>query len=390
MNTSPKQDSLDKAIQILEKEPYIGIDTESSGFYTYFSELCLIQLSAGHNHFIIDPLVNLDLSALGDICANSKILKIFHSAISDIMELKRHLKWNFVNIFDTFLACRFLGHASCSLFSLVTEYENIELEKKEQKSNWKQRPLTSSQLEYAHLDTVYLGSLMIKLREKLERYNMYKEIEEEFSEICKVTVAPSPNNEINEEAWKRIPHLKDFSAEEQAMIRELYFLREKQARIDNIAPFRLLPNHAIVQLIKKRPSDIEKSRISNYFAPSFLEKNKTEIAKILTGKELDFSFLKIIKDKKRLIDSKEKSLLKKLKKWRLQVAEYRGIDTSIILTNQTLNKIVKSKPQNMSELSALEILSQWKINHYGKQILDIILDKYDGTLLEGLSRLEEK
>ncbi len=124
------QKSFDQAVADLRTKPQIALDTESSGYFTYYPEICLIQISALGRHYIIDTLQAIKLDALGAICKDPSIVKIFHAAAADIRELKHSYNWEFQNIFDTFLACRLLGHASCSLVSLVEEYEGIVLQKK--------------------------------------------------------------------------------------------------------------------------------------------------------------------------------------------------------------------------------------------------------------------
>ncbi len=381
------QKPLDCAIESLKTAPRVAIDTESSGYYTYFSELCLIQISSMGKHYVIDPLSNLKLDGLGEICKDPGITKIFHSAASDIVELKRAFNWEFHNIFDTFLACRLLGHASCSLASLVIGYEGVELEKKEQKSNWKQRPLSRSQLEYAHLDTVYLESLVEKLKVELDEVNMYTELAEEFERLCSIKVDTSePDVTVG---WQRISGAKSLSPQEQAMLRELYLLRDKRGRKENIAPFRILSNPSLLWLVRKRPDNLEKPLLMKSAHPAFVKEDGVQILKIL--KEQQVSSIRVIKDnvKTHKLSSTAKLNLKHLKKWRRRIAEYRGIDPSMVIGSRGLDAIVKSAPKNKQELEALDVLGPWKMNAYGQQVLDIIANTYDGSLPEALPRLPQ-
>ena len=49
-----KQHQLDIALSRLSETARIAVDTEFSGYYTYFQEICLIQISSGPYHFVID------------------------------------------------------------------------------------------------------------------------------------------------------------------------------------------------------------------------------------------------------------------------------------------------------------------------------------------------
>ena len=383
-----KQDQLDSALKEIQKASRIAIDTESSGYYTYFSDLCLIQISAQGKNYIIDPLSKINLEVLAELCADPTKTKIFHSAASDIIEIKRAYDWKFSNVFDTFLSSRFLGHANCSLSSLVAEYEGVQLEKKEQKSNWKQRPLSQSQLEYAHLDTVYLESIMDKLKLKLENYGMYNELLEECALVCQLEV--EPQKQLNPTGWKHIPEAKQFSIEQQGILRELYFLRDARARKENIAPFRILSNASMARLVKERPDNIAKTALRKAFHPAFLNKDKDLILQILKGEDIEPLLVEKEVHNKAKIEPKEKSILKKLKKWRSRIAEYRGIDPSMIITSRTLSLIARKAPLEIADLEALDQkLSAWKIKNYGQQILDIIAGSYDGSIPESLPRLPD-
>ena len=163
-----KQQDLDLAVSVMGRSQYVSVDTESSSFYTYESELCLIQISASGKNYLIDPLANLTVDGLAEIFANPSIVKVMHTAASDISELRRLRKFKFENLFDIMVGCRMLGFVSCSLVSLVKHYTGRDLEKTEQKSNWKKRPLTASQMEYAHRDTIYLEEIMKAMKVELE------------------------------------------------------------------------------------------------------------------------------------------------------------------------------------------------------------------------------
>ncbi|MBW7856955.1 MAG: ribonuclease D, partial [Leptonema sp. (in: Bacteria)] len=175
-----RQDQLDLAISQLDKADFLSVDTESSSFYTYYSELCLIQISSNRLHLVIDALASLDLSGLGKLFNGLSILKIFHDAPADMTELHRRYHWPIHRIFDTHLAAKYLNHESCSLLALAKYYIGVQLEKKEQKSNWLKRPLSKSQLDYAHLDTLYLQPIQDQMTASLKKSNLYIEFESEM------------------------------------------------------------------------------------------------------------------------------------------------------------------------------------------------------------------
>ena len=371
-----QQNQLDAVLPRLAATEVLAIDTESSGYYTYHSEICLIQISANDQHYIIDALANLHLDQLGKLCKDCGVTKIFHAASSDLAELKKAYQWEFCNIFDTFLASRFLGHASCSLSSLVAEYEGVELKKKEQKSNWKKRPLSRSQLEYACLDTVYLQSLMQKLKRQLQEYDMYEEVSQEFNLICSTKASRLRDDDLK--IWrKQIPQAKKLSITEQNILQGIYQLRDLRAREENIAPFRILSNSALLSLVKAGPTGLENPEINKFFHPVFLKKDKKNIYRILKDQKVDILEQAKVTEKSKakaveIPSAETKQLAKRLKKWRNYVAEYRGMDAAIILSARCINSIAKECPKSLEALQNLDILTPWKLANYGPKILDII------------------
>ena len=72
---------LHKLVEKLSLTTRIAIDTEADSLYHYFEKACLIQLSAGGENYIIDPLAGLDLSGFFQAVSGKEI--IFHGADYD-------------------------------------------------------------------------------------------------------------------------------------------------------------------------------------------------------------------------------------------------------------------------------------------------------------------
>ncbi|MCB1314439.1 MAG: ribonuclease D [Leptospiraceae bacterium] len=378
-----RQHQLDLAISQMSGAECLGVDTESSGYYTYFTELCLIQISAGRMHFVIDTLQNLDLSPLGRVMGNPDIIKIFHAAVSDVIELKRAYDWEVASVFDTLLACRMLGHKSCSLFNLVKHYEGVQLKKKEQKSNWKRRPLTESQLDYAHRDTIYLESLMRKMEAELEQLGLKSEYRAECDYMLEHVVV-EPESNFNPDGWLKIAGNVQVSPIERGIIRELYTLRDQRARKDNMASFRLISNEGILRLARNRAGTMDELYQMRVGHPAFIKKEGKRILEVLADPpEIQESDLPRPPER----DPQEEALLKRLKKWRDAVATHRGMDSALIASNRVLLNVVQNCPENIDALNRLGVMSGWKVQHYGPGLLAALHGKGEFELPPGLAVL---
>lgn len=381
-----KQHQFDLAITQLKHAKRIAIDTESSGFYTYFPELCLIQLSGGDVNYVVDTLTGLDLTGLRGLCADPSIQKIFHSAPSDIQEIYRAYRWEFNTIFDTFLGCRMLGFDACSLASLVKHFFGVELEKKEQKSNWKKRPLTRSQLNYASLDTVYLETIMEKMQEELRQFGLVEEIEQEFDWIVKTQYQPQEKT-YDADAWKYLNGVIHMSPFDRGCLKVLFDFRDQRARGLNIAPFRLFSNQAMLDIIKRKPQSINDLKRIRSVNSDFFVKEGEYLLDLLSGVEeihdgdlnSYYRFDPVLEDR-----------FKRLKKWRQQTADYRGMDSSVILSNRVLRKIAEAVPKSYDEIAAFKLMTKWKLDHYAKPLLNVMAGSPIEENLPDVARLPEE
>ena len=145
----------------------IAIDTEADSLHCYFEKVCLIQISGGAEHVLIDPLAEIDLQPLYDLICSRRL--VFHGADYDLRLLRRTGKFEPLDLFDTMIAARLVGKTAFGLAALVKEYFGIELSKASQKANWAIRPLPQEMREYAMNDTRYLLEIADILEADLRR-----------------------------------------------------------------------------------------------------------------------------------------------------------------------------------------------------------------------------
>jgi len=129
--------------------------------YHYFEKVCLLQIATESVSYVLDPLALRDLSALKPVFSNPRIRKVFHGADYDIRSLSRDFGFEVENLFDTQMACKFLGLQETGLEALLRERFQVELNKKFQRADWSKRPLSRDMLEYAAMDGNYLIPLAV-------------------------------------------------------------------------------------------------------------------------------------------------------------------------------------------------------------------------------------
>lgn len=237
----------------LEKAPEIALDTEADSLHHYFEKVCLIQLAAGEESAIVDPLCGMDLCALLALLTRKPL--ILHGADYDLRMMR--LTFGFLpegEVFDTMLAARLLGYEEFGLASLVERFFGVRLSKGGQKSDWSRRPLSESQLRYAGDDTRYLLPLAARLREDLERLGRI----EWHRETCRSMViqASRESEKDPNERW-RIKGSFQLTPRQLNCLQALFQWRDLEARAADRPPFHILGNQQLVDLAVRAASDPE-------------------------------------------------------------------------------------------------------------------------------------
>lgn len=146
----------------------LGLDTEFMRRNTFFPRLALVQAVLAGECRLLDPLAyaaDEDVRTLvdGRLC-------VMHSASEDMEALAPLLDGTPLALFDTQIAAALCGMGpGLSYQRLVAGVLGVDIPKDETRSDWLQRPLTASQLEYAAQDVAHLEALHEKLSAELQR-----------------------------------------------------------------------------------------------------------------------------------------------------------------------------------------------------------------------------
>jgi ribonuclease D len=222
----------------LRRSSSLAIDTESNSLHAYREQVCLIQISTLDQDYIIDPLCLPDLDGMGELMADPTVEKVFHAAEYDILCLKRDFAYTFVHLFDTMLASRILGWRKNGLAAILAQEFGVRADKRYQRANWGRRPLPPEQIAYAQMDTHYLLPLRDKMAVDLEAAGWSAAARESFARMAKVT--PSPRTSDSNGFWRLLNGRPQLTPQQHAVLRELYFFRDREAQRRDLPPFKIL------------------------------------------------------------------------------------------------------------------------------------------------------
>ncbi len=238
-----QEDLLSEFVADLEKADWAAIDTEADSLHAYPEKLCLIQVTIPGQDVLIDPLAELDFTEL--FAALNRHTLLMHGADYDVRLFK--LGHGFVpnRIFDTMLAARLTGRTQFGLSHLCKDILGVELEKSSQKANWAQRPLTEKMEEYARNDTRHLRPLVDALRAELKNTGRTDWHAQECERLVRDNSTP---REVDSDQVWRIKGSARLEPRALAILRELWYWREKEARRRNRPPFFILPPEAMIKI----------------------------------------------------------------------------------------------------------------------------------------------
>jgi ribonuclease D len=240
----------------LARADRIGIDTEFVSEDTFRPELCLIQVVTEDLLAVIDPFRVGDLKKFWTVLADGKHVTIVHAAREELNFALNACGRQPANLFDTQLAAGFCSPEYPSSYgSVVTRFLNARPAKGEQRTDWRRRPLTDEQIDYALEDVRYLLPLYDMLQKKLKKLDrlgwLAEEMERWLAEV---------QDSRDKPRWRRVSGLGNLSPRCLAIFRELWMWRRDEAERRDVPPKRVLRDDLIVELAKRKSDDIEKIR----------------------------------------------------------------------------------------------------------------------------------
>ncbi|HXB63977.1 MAG TPA: ribonuclease D [Solirubrobacteraceae bacterium] len=234
----------------------LALDTEFMGEGRYRTLLCLVQLAvpdhtAGLRIELIDPLRDdLDGAPLARALADPAVEVVVHAGRQDIALLRRRLGTQVRNVFDTQVVAGFAGMAAQTSYeTLLGELLGVRLAKSASFTRWDARPLSTEQLAYAREDVVHLLELAGELKRRLAPSGRLEWAREE----CRA-LEQSSDERDEQTIFARLPRVRNLNTASQAAARELVAWRERTAAERDRTVQSVLPDAALVELAKRRPT----------------------------------------------------------------------------------------------------------------------------------------
>jgi ribonuclease D len=304
---------------------------------------------------------------LKPVFANAAIKKVFHGADYDIRSLHRDFGIEINNLFDTQLACMFLGIRATGLDAVLQTNFNVSLDKRYQKKDWSVRPLPPEMMDYAALDSAYLPALAYAVEKKLAKKERLASVFEQCEYLSKVRFESNNGAPL----YLKFKGAGRLEPESLAVLEALLQLRKNIAQKKDRPLFKIFSNKSIMRITFEKPCNLRQLKANGLLSKKQAQMyGKTIISTVAAALEIPAANRPGYPNKKVPIQDPEvPQKIKVLKDWRDNVSAKLGIDPGILISNAVIHAIIKEQPETMTDLKKIECLKNWRRKEFGEEIL---------------------
>jgi ribonuclease D len=189
-----------------------------------------------------------------ELLVDGSHITIAHAAREEFLFCYRAVGARPSRLFDVQLAAGFVGFDyPASYGNLISRLLNKTIDKGETRTDWKRRPLSQTQIDYALQDVIHLETLYRKLMSRLESMKRTGWLEEEIT-LWEDGLVKSET----EPQWQRVTGITSLNRQALAIVREVWIWRDQEACRRDRSPKRILPDDLLVEVAKRGTADMKR------------------------------------------------------------------------------------------------------------------------------------
>lgn len=342
-------------------ETLLGLDTEFHRERSYYPILCVLQVATPTHSAVIDCLAdNIDLSSFDALLLRKDKVKILHSARQDIEIFIRRLGVIPRPLFDTQIAAMACGFGEqVSLSHLLKDTAHISVDKAVRYSDWRKRPLTKRQLDYAVEDALYLPYLYQWFDQKLSELQRHSWIEDEMAKLLTLDFYMNDPKK----AWERIKTGGRIKGESFNILKALAECRETLAQKKDLPRNFICHDRSLLDMAAKAPRDKAALEKINNLPQGFVKSGAGTL------------FLKAV-------ETGSKAVYTPVQQERFIKNDYAADLLKLLLKHycrtEKLSSLLVASAQELAELASLgknaniRAISGWRYDFFGKDALSLL------------------
>jgi len=259
-------DDLPELVAAVEAADLVGMDTEFVAEDCYRPDLCLLQISTRSDVYIVDPRTIEDLTGVWKLLVDGQRRVVVHAGREEILFAYRATGKSLATLFDVQIALGLLGgEFPASYGKLLQRTLGEMVPKGETRTDWRKRPLSTAQLEYAALDVLHLPQLYDALSQELGVLGrlgwLHDELLRRQASLLETQL---------QAGWHRLSGVQSLQGRQLGVVRELWTWRDQRAEQKNMPARRVLRDDLIIELAKRGSADVKKiAHIRGLHHPGF-------------------------------------------------------------------------------------------------------------------------
>jgi ribonuclease D len=358
---------LDTLAAELTGEQEIGVDLEADSMFHFRERVCLLQIASPRTKAVVDTVSLQDLSPLKPVFRNSAIRKVFHGSDYDVRSLFRDFDIRINNLFDTELACRFLGYRESGLEAVLKNFFGVELNKKYQRKDWSLRPLPVEMLSYAVADVEHLVPLARRLESELRALDRYSWVIDECRLLSRVRPAASGAKPL----FLSCKGSGRLDPRGLAVLEALLAFRKELAHARDRPLFKVFSHQTLLQLAEHRPTSVAELERSGALSAAQVERHGRRIvAAVKEALRLPADQLPSYPYKKpQRVAAAVSDRIQLLRRFRESKARRLKIEPSLVLSKAAVHAIAVRKPAAPEDLAEIDELKPWQRKAFGRDII---------------------
>ncbi len=363
------QGSLDDLVVDLKSSGRFAFDTEFVSEDRFEPELCLIQVATDERLVAIDPLARgLSLDPLWNLVLDPAIEVVMHAAGEDLRICRILTDQLPERVFDTQIAAGFVGLSyPLSLVNLVQQTLGITLAGSETRTDWRRRPLTKAQVDYALDDVAYLLEITDRMKAELESAGRTGWVIDEFEAQIETV-----RNRVEQDRWRKIPGTSSMGRRSLEIVRRLYHWRINVARDSNRPVRQVMRDDLISGIAKRQPKTRRDLEALRDFNRPGLTQNAREIVD-LVAEAFALPENQLPEPSERFDDPPGSSMLVGLLNATLaHCGTKQRIAPSLIGTTSDLKELIRWELDGRPQEKRPALLSGWRALACGNRLLDVL------------------
>lgn len=353
----------------IERAGIVAFDTEFVSEDTYSPELALLQFATKERSVLVDPYAVANLNPWWELMCDEKTRVVVHGGQAEIRFCFRAVGKPPKNLVDVQLAEGFRGRSyPLSYSNLVPRVLGQEVNSKQTRTDWRRRPLSENQIEYALEDVNYLLPIWERQEKSLRKLGREQWAEEEFHRYVENETA-----DATRECWSRISGIGKLRPREQMIARNLAEWRDEKAERENKPLRRVLRDDLILEIARQKPNSPEELSRLREMTRGYNKKLWPDILNCVK------EGMQVPKNKlpKRVFDSDEQLQDEQVLAQFLSLALANrcaelNVAKQLVGSNEDLKQLVRWHFQNDKTNSTPILATGWRAEVCGKLIEDVL------------------